>query len=224
MTLSTKALLSVFVLALVMAAIVFPTAGTIDYWEAWIYVAIFFCSSLLTTVYLIKNDPDLLQRRMRGGPLAEKRAAQRVIMLLTSLAFLGLLVVPALDRRLGWSTVSTPIVIAGDLLVAIGFYLIFCVYRENTYTSATIEVATNQKVIDTGPYSLVRHPMYASALLYLVGTPLALGSYWGLLPFIALIPFLMWRLTDEEKMLARELEGYEQYQKCVRYRLVPRIW
>lgn len=224
MTLSNKALLSVFVLALIIAAIVFPAAGTIDYWEGWIYVAIFFSSSLLTTVYLIKNDPDLLQRRMRGGPLAEKRAAQRVIMLLTSLAFLGLLVVPALDRRLGWSTVSTPIVIAGDLLVAIGFYFIFRVYRENTYTSATIEVATNQKVIDTGPYSLVRHPMYASALLYLFGTPLALGSYWGLLPFISLIPFLMWRLADEEKMLARDLEGYEQYQKRVRYRLVPRIW
>ncbi|HSB26667.1 MAG TPA: isoprenylcysteine carboxylmethyltransferase family protein [Pyrinomonadaceae bacterium] len=224
MTLSTKALLSVFVLALVIVAIIFPTAGTIHYWEAWTYVAIFFCSSLLTTVYLIKNDPDLLQRRMRGGPLAEKRAAQRVIMLLTSLAFLGLLVVPALDRRFGWSTVSTPIVLSGDLLVALGLYFIFRVYRENTYTSATIEVAANQKVIDTGPYSRVRHPMYASALLYLVGTPLALGSYWGLLPFIALIPFLMWRLTDEEKMLARDLEGYEQYRQRVRYRLVPRIW
>jgi len=98
------------------------------------------------------------------------------------------------------------------------------VYRENTYTSATIEVAANQKVIQSGPYTLVRHPMYASALLYLLGTPLALDSYWGLLPFVAVIPLLIWRLIDEEKLLTKELEGYRKYQQQVRYRLVPRVW
>jgi len=145
-------------------------------------------------------------------------------MFFMSLAFIGLLVVPALDRRFGWSTVPLSVVIAGDVLVAIGFYLIFLVYRENTYTSATIEVAANQKVIQSGPYTLVRHPMYASALLYLLGTPLALDSYWGLLPFVAVIPLLIWRLIDEEKLLAKELEGYRKYQQQVRYRLVPRVW
>jgi protein-S-isoprenylcysteine O-methyltransferase Ste14 len=223
-SLAAKTLLSVLLLAVVMGVILFVTAGTVDYWQAWVYLLIFTITSLLTTIYLIRNDPELLKRRMRGGPTAEKRASQRVIMLFTSLAFIGLLVVPALDRRFGWSTVPIYIVIAGEVLVVIGFYFIFLVYRENTYTSATIEVAANQKVIESGPYALVRHPMYASALLYLLGTPLGLGSYWGLLPFVAVIPLLIWRLIDEEKMLNRDLEGYRQYQQRVRYRLVPRVW
>ncbi len=223
-SLAAKALLSVLLLAVVMGVILFVTAGTTQYWQAWVYLLIFTITSLLITIYLIRNDPELLKRRMRGGPTAEKRASQRVIMFLTSLAFIGLLVVPALDRRFGWSTVPLSVVIAGDVLVAIGFYLIFLVYRENTYKSATIEVAANQKVIQSGPYTLVRHPMYASALLYLLGTPLALDSYWGLLPFVAVIPLLIWRLIDEEKLLAKELEGYRKYQQQVRYRLVPRVW
>ncbi|HUS10016.1 MAG TPA: isoprenylcysteine carboxylmethyltransferase family protein [Pyrinomonadaceae bacterium] len=164
--LAFKALLSVLLLAVVMGLIIFTTAGhwTIgDYWQAWVYLIVFTVISLFTTIYLIRNDPELLKRRMRGGPTAEKRASQRVIMFFTSLAFISLLVVPALDHRLGWSTVPFYVVIAGDTLVAIGFYFIFLVYRENTYTSATIEVAANQKVIESGPYSLVRHPMYASA-------------------------------------------------------------
>jgi protein-S-isoprenylcysteine O-methyltransferase Ste14 len=225
--LAFKALLSVLLLAVVMGLIIFTTAGhwTIgDYWQAWVYLIVFTVISLFTTIYLIRNDPELLKRRMRGGPTAEKRASQRVIMFFTSLVFISLLVVPALDRRLGWSTVPFYVVIAGDTLVAIGFYFIFLVYRENTYTSATIEVAANQKVIETGPYSLVRHPMYASALLYLLGTPLALGSSWGLLPFAAMVPLLIWRLIDEEEMLSRELEGYRQYRERVRYRLVPGVW
>jgi protein-S-isoprenylcysteine O-methyltransferase Ste14 len=114
--------------------------------------------------------------------------------------------------------------VAGDVLVATGFYLISLVYRENTFTSATIEVADNQKVISSGPYALVRHPMYASASLYLLGTPLALGSYWGLVPIAVIMPFLIWRLLDEERFLARNLPGYTEYQKRVRYRLVPFVW
>lgn len=224
MSTANKALFSVLMLALVLGVGLFLTAGTLQYWQAWVYLSVFTIASGLTTLYLIRNDPELLERRMRGGPMAEKRTTQRVIMLFTSLGFVALLVVPALDRRFGWSTIPLYAVIAGDALVAIGFYLIFRVYRENTYTSATIEVAANQKVISTGPYAIVRHPMYASALLYLLGTPLALGSYWGLLPFVAVIPFLVWRLIDEEHMLTRELPGYSQYKQRVRYRLVPGVW
>ena len=106
----------------------------------------------------------------------------------------------------------------------IGFYFIFRVYRENTYTSATIEVAAGQTVISTGPYAIVRHPMYASALLYLTGTPLALASYWGLIPLAAMLPFLMWRLFDEERFLVENLPGYADYQQKVRHRLVPGVW
>ena len=114
--------------------------------------------------------------------------------------------------------------VAGDVLVAIGFCFIFRVYRENTFTSATIEVAEDQTVISTGPYAIVRHPMYASASLYLLGTPLALGSYWGLVPIAAMMPFLIWRLLDEERFLAKNLPGYTEYQKRVRHRLVPFVW
>jgi len=132
--------------------------------------------------------------------------------------------VPGFDRRFGWSRVPDFVVIVGDILTIIGFYFIFRVYRENSFTSATIEIAANQRVIDTGPYSLVRHPMYSSALLYLAGTPLALGSYWGLLPIAVVIPCLIWRLFDEENMLTRELAGYGEYMTRVKYRLLPGLW
>jgi len=224
MSLATKALWSLVVLGAIMGVFLFVTAGTLDYWQAWVYLFVFTVTSLFTTIYLIKHDPELLKRRLRGGPTAETRASQRVIMAFTSLGFIGLLVVPALDRRLGWSNIPVYVVVAGDTLVAIGFYFIFLVYRENTYTSATIEIAANQKVIDSGPYSLVRHPMYASALLYLLGTPLALGSYWGLVPFLVIVPFLIWRIFDEEKMLTNELEGYGKYRQRVRDRLIPGVW
>src|SRR5262249_20897054 len=159
----------------------------------------------LTTLYLLRKDPALLERRMSGGPRAEKRPAQRLIMLGASIGFIALLVVPALDHRFGWSSVAPAVVVAGDVLVAIGVGVIVRVYRENTFSSATIEVAEHQTVISTGPYAIVRHPMYASASLYLVGTPLALGSYWGLVALAAMMPFLIWRLVDEERLLAKDL-------------------
>jgi protein-S-isoprenylcysteine O-methyltransferase Ste14 len=220
----TKALLSLVALAVSMGLLLFAPAGTAQYWQAWLYLGIFTGASLLTTLYLIKNDPALLKRRMTGGPTAEKETTQKIIMLFASIGFIGLLVVPALDHRFGWSMAPFPVVIAGETLVAIGFYFIFLVYRENTFTSATIEVAKDQKVISTGPYALVRHPMYASAFLYLIGTPLALGSYWGLLALLFMISVLIWRLFDEEKFLAKNLPGYREYQKQVQHRLVPYVW
>jgi protein-S-isoprenylcysteine O-methyltransferase Ste14 len=211
-------------LAAVMGLLLFVPAGTLRYWQAWVYLAIFTGASGFTTRYLTRKDPALLERRMRGGPMAEKRPAQRVIMLCTSLGFIALLAVSAFDHRFGWSAVPLGGVVAGDVLVAIGFYLIFLVYRENTFTSATIEVSENQKLISTGPYAVVRHPMYASASLYLFGTPLALGSYRALVPIVAMMPFLIWQLLDEERFLSRDLPGYTEYQKRVPYRLVPFLW
>jgi len=204
--------------------LLFVPAGTFRYWQGWVYLALFTGASALTTLYLLKHDPALLARRMSGGPRAEKRPTQRLIMVFTSLGFVALLVVPALDQRFGWSDMPPGIVIAGDVLVAIGFAVIARVYRENTYTSAIIEIAENQSVVSTGPYAIVRHPMYAGALLYLVGTPLALGSYWGLVAFALTMPFLVWRLFDEERMLAGSLPGYAEYQQRVRHRLVPFVW
>ena len=223
-SLGARAWFALAVLAAVMGLLLFVPAGTVHYWQAWVYLAIFTGASALITLDLLRRDRALLERRMSGGPTAEKRPAQKLIMLGTSVGFIALLVVPALDYRFGWSAVPPGGVIAGDLLVAIGFGLIARVYRENTFTSATIEVAENQRVISTGPYAIVRHPMYASGLLYLLGTPLALGSYWGLIPIAALLPFLIWRLFDEERFLAEHLPGYTEYQKRVRYRLVLFVW
>jgi protein-S-isoprenylcysteine O-methyltransferase Ste14 len=222
--LNTKAWLSLALLAIVMGLLLFVPAGTVRYGQAWVYLAIFTGTSLLITFSLMRHDPALLERRMRGGPTAEGRPVQRLIMLCTSLGFIALLVVPALDFRFGWSAVPLGAAVIGDVLVVTGFYLISRVYRENTFTSATIEVARDQKVISTGPYAIVRHPMYASALLTLLGTPLALGSYWGLVVFGAMLPFLLWRLFDEESFLAENLPGYTEYQRRVRHRLVPFVW
>lgn len=222
--LALRAWFALAALAVVMGLLLFVPAGTLSYWQAWVYLGIFFGASALTTAFLIRRDPALLERRMRGGPTAEKRSIERIIMVFTSVGFIALLVVPALDYRFQWSNVPQGAVVAGDVLVIVGFYFIFLVYRENTFTSATIEVAPGQTVISTGPYAIVRHPMYASALLYLVGTPLALGSYWGLVPLVAMMPFLIWRLFDEEQLLAETLPGYVDYQNKVRYRLVPGIW
>ena len=222
--LNARAWLALVVLAVVMGLLLFVFAGTVRYWQAWVYLSIFFAASALTTVFLMRTDPALLERRMSGGPIAEKRPIQQFIMLFTSLGFIALLVVPALDYRFAWSTVPLYEVLVGDALVAVGFYFIFLVYRENTFTSATIEVAADQKVISTGPYAIVRHPMYASGLLNLLGTPLALGSFWGLVPLAGMLPFLIWRLFDEERFLSRNLPGYTEYQKKIRHRLIPRIW
>lgn len=224
MSLEARAWLALTALAVAMAALLFVPAATTRYWQAWVYLAVFVGASALTTLQLLETDRALLERRMRGGPLAEQRPLQKLIMLGTSLGFVSLLVVPALDHRFGWSAVPAAMVVAGELLVAIGFALIARVYRENTFTSATIEVVARQEVVSTGPYAIVRHPMYASASLYLVGTPLALGSYWGFVPLGAMMPFLIWRLLDEERLLEHSLPGYRAYQERVRHRLVPFLW
>ena len=219
-----KAFGGLLFLVLVMAALLFIPAWTFDYWQAWTFLAVYFAPSLAITLYLMKKDPKLLERRMRGGPTAEKEPTQKIIMVFTSLGFIGLIVFPALDHRFAWSRMTPYAALAGDVLVAIGWLAIFLVFKENTFTSATIELAPDQKVISTGLYALVRHPMYAGALVMLVGIPIALGSWWGVLVIVAMIPVLIWRLFDEEKFLARNLPGYVEYQDRVRYRLIPLVW
>jgi protein-S-isoprenylcysteine O-methyltransferase Ste14 len=222
--LNVKAFGGLLLLFLVMAALLFIPAETLDYWQAWTFLAVYFAASLAITLYLMKKDPQLLARRMSGGPTAEKQTTQKIIMSFTSLGFIGLLVVPALDHRLAWSHMPTYAALAGDVLVALGWIAIFLVFKENTFTSATIELAPDQKVRSTGPYALVRHPMYAGALVMLLGIPIALGSWWGVLVIAVIMPALIWRLFDEEKFLTRNLPGYREYQNKVRYRLIPHVW
>ena len=212
------------VLVLAIAALLFIPAGTLDYWQAWTFLGVYSTASLAITLYLMKNDPKLLERRMRGGPAAEKEPTQKIIMLFASAGFIGLLIIPALDNRFGWSHMPPAVALAGDGLLALGWLAIFFVFKENSFTSATIELAQDQKVISTGPYALVRHPMYAGGLVMLAGIPIALGSWWGLLVLVATMPALVWRLLDEEKFLARNLPGYVEYQEKVRYRLIPHVW
>jgi protein-S-isoprenylcysteine O-methyltransferase Ste14 len=190
-TLTGKALGALLFLFLAMAALLFIPAGTLDYWQGWTLLAVYFALSFAITLYLIKKDPKLLERRMSGGPFAEKQMVQRIIMSFASLGFIGLLVVPAFDRRFAWSHLPPYVALAGDVLVALGWLAIFFVIRENTYTSATIELAPDQKVISTGPYALVRHPMYAGAIVMLLGIPIALGSWWGVLVIVAMMPALI---------------------------------
>jgi protein-S-isoprenylcysteine O-methyltransferase Ste14 len=211
-------------LFLAIAALLFAPAGTFHYWQAWTFLAVYFAASLAVTFYLMKKDPELLRRRMSAGPFAEKEPVQKIIMSFTSLGFIGLLVVPAFDRRFAWSDMPPYFALAGDVLVVLGWLAIFFVFRENSFASATIELAQDQKVISTGPYALVRHPMYVGGLVMMLGMPIALGSAWGLLIIAAMIPALTWRLFDEEKFLARNLPGYVEYQNKTRYRLVPLVW
>jgi protein-S-isoprenylcysteine O-methyltransferase Ste14 len=209
---------------IVMGLLLFLCAGTVRYWQAWVFLAIFLATSIFITVDLLRRDPALLDRRLKGGPVAEKSGVQRIVMSLASAGFIGLLVISALDRRFGWSRVPLSNVIAGEALTVIGLSLSFRVLKANTFASATIQVTEGQSVVSTGPYAIVRHPMYAGGLIYLLGIPIALGSYRGLLVFAAMVPVLIWRLLDEEKLLAESLPGYVEYQAKVRWRLIPKVF
>jgi protein-S-isoprenylcysteine O-methyltransferase Ste14 len=222
--LNVRALAGLLQLLVIMAVLIFVPAGTLDYPRAWIFLAVFFTPVLAITIYLMKNDPKLLERRISAGPGAEKEKGQKIIQFLAMIDFIAVMLVPAFDHRFAWSAVPSGLVLAGDILVALGFLIVFLVFKENTFTSAIIELSTEQKVITTGPYALVRHPMYIGALIMLVGVPLALGSWWGLLTVVPMTLVIVWRLLGEENFLAMNLAGYSEYQNAVRYRLLPFVW
>ena len=211
-------------LMLVLALALFIPAGSLSYWQAWVYLADWAVCVILITLYLVKNDRELLAGRVQAGPVAETQKNQKIIQSLASLCFIGLFIVPGLDYRFGWSNVPPILSLIADGFVALGFTIVFLTFKENSYTRATIEVSEEQKVITSGPYRMVRHPMYAGALLLLIVTPLALGS-WVAMPFsLPLILVIVIRLIDEEKFLAKNLTGYPEYCQKVRYHLVPYAW
>ena len=218
--LATQSLLFLFVLG----ALLFLPAGTFNYWEAWVFIAVFFACNLPITIWLAINDPRLLERRMRAGPTAEKEKSQKIIVTIAFLAFAGEVLIPALDRRFGWSEVPTSVVFLGNALIAISYVGFYFVFRENTYGAATVRVEEDQRVISTGPYAIVRHPMYAAALILMLGIPLALGSWWGLLALVPGVPALLWRILDEERLLKRDLPGYAEYTQRMRFRLIPGLF
>src|SRR5262245_36552301 len=206
------------------AALIFLSAWTLNYWQGWAFLATFVFCTVIVTVYLARHDPKLLERRMSAGPRAEKEAAQKVIVTLIMFLFGAILMFSALDWRFQWSPVAAGVSIAGDVLIFLSYLFFIRVFRENSYGASTIQIAEDQKVISTGAYAIVRHPMYAGALVMLAGIPLALGSWWGLFFFFPTLPILVWRLLDEERFLHRNLPGYTEYTQKVRYRLIPFVW
>jgi protein-S-isoprenylcysteine O-methyltransferase Ste14 len=220
-----KAMLQLFIqFPIMIGVLIFLPAGTLNYWEAWVFISVLFICILALTIYLAIKDPELLERRMKAGPKAENEVRQKIIIVFMLLSMAAIVVLPAIDRRFEWSNVPASIVILGDLLIVLGFISFYFVLKENRYGAATIQIMEDQKVISTGPYALIRHPMYSGALIMISGIPLALGSWWGLLMLIPTVAVITWRLLDEEKFLHKNLPGYTEYTYKVRYRLVPYVW
>jgi protein-S-isoprenylcysteine O-methyltransferase Ste14 len=211
-------------LMIIMGALLFIPAGTVYYMQAWLYLLTFAVSTILITIYLFKNDPKLLEKRVNAGAAAEKEQSQKVIQAIAGVFFCLIYVVAGLDYRFHWSRISEFISILANAFVLLGFFIVFLVFKENSYTSAIIEVDKEQKVISTGMYAVVRHPMYFGAILMLIFSSVALGSYWALLCVAALTVSIIARLLNEEKFLSENLSGYDEYCKKVRYHLIPFIW
>jgi protein-S-isoprenylcysteine O-methyltransferase Ste14 len=209
---------------LALFALLFIPAGTLNYWQGCAYLAIGIVGSGLYTFYLAKHDPALLKRRTEAGISHEQEPAQKVIIFFLFVAYIALIVLPPLDFRFGWSSVPWYVSVASDALIVVSFYIFYLVSKVNTYAAANIRVEEGQHVVDTGLYGWVRHPMYFGALFLIVGTPLALGSWWALLVIPAFMPVLHFRIANEEKVLLRDLPGYSEYRQKVRYRLVPNVW
>lgn len=214
---------SVFGLA-VLVLLLFLPAGTLNYWQAWVFIATSMVATLVPSVYLARTNPAALERRMRAGPRAEARPLQKIVIIGAFLAFLGMLVLSAYDHRMGWSQLPAWLCLAGDVLVALGLGIAMLVVIQNGYAAANVTVEAGQHVVSTGVYTFVRHPMYVGNIVMMLGIPLALGSYWGLLFVVPGMAVLVFRIRDEEKLLVQELAGYREYAQQVRYRLLPYVW
>jgi protein-S-isoprenylcysteine O-methyltransferase Ste14 len=222
--LNKKAFRGLIFLFLTFAILLFFPAWTFRYWEAWLFLVIFMTSTFATTLYLAKHDIKLLERRMKRGSGAEKLLSQKIILALLQTAFVCTIVLSSLDHRYTWSVVPVYMIVIGELLVSAGLFIIFQVFKANSFASATIQISDDQVIVSTGPYGIVRHPMYSGALIMFIGIPLSLDSYWGMLGVISLILIIIFRLLVEEKFLLVNLPGYELYSSKTKFRLIPYIW
>jgi protein-S-isoprenylcysteine O-methyltransferase Ste14 len=206
-------------------AVIFIPAWTLEYWQGWAFFATLWVSTMLVTIYMAIYDKQLLESRLRMGPTAEKTFVQKVITAVGVPVYLAMFVIMVFDHRFGWSpAVPVYISILANALAALGILIYFFVVRENRYAAAAVKVVEGQTVVSSGPYAIVRHPMYAGAILVFLGAPFALGSWWGLLFVPIFIAGFAWRLLNEEKFLCEKLPGYTEYMHQVRYRLVPYVW
>lgn len=216
-----KIIIRFSLLPVCLGLLVLLPAGTLNYWQVYIYLAVLVLPMVFVLFYFIRNDPKFLERRTRAR---EKEKQQVLIALLSMLIFLAGFIIPGLDHRFSWSRVPTFAVIIAMVVILLGYLIIFLVFRQNSYASRIIEVDEDQKVISTGFYSVIRHPMYVGVMIMYIPTPVALGSFWGLIPFALLPLSLVLRILNEEKVLSENLEGYRVYCQETRYRLIPFIW
>lgn len=222
--LAARALKALARFQIALALMIFLPAWSLTYWQGLAYWLVFGACCLVLTLYFLRHDRALIERRMSAGPAAESDPQQKKIMTFASVAVVTLYILAPLDQHFGWSHVPAWLVLLGDAGVMLGFYGFFLTFRENTFTAATVRVESDQRVVSSGPYARVRHPMYAFALILFFATPLALGSLWGLVPATLLAATIVWRLLDEERHLARNLSGYTDYQRTVTARLLPGVW
>src|SRR5712692_7720339 len=220
-SLKTRLLLRSLIAVAFVAVILFIPAGSLRYFQGWVFMAILFLPMPITSVYFLKRDPQLVERRLRTQ---EKISEQKTIIRWVQLVAFGSSAIPGLDYRFGWSRVPLWLTILSQVFVFAGYLITLWVMNENSFASRTVQVEEGQKVISTGPYRLVRHPMYSGAVLMLLFTPLALGSWWALPGFLLVIPLIVFRLLNEEKMLCRDLPGYSDYCLRTRSRLLPLLW
>lgn len=219
-----KAVVGIVRTFVLLIAVIFLPGWTFVYWQGWVCLFAFFVPAIAITLYVAKNDPALLERRVKAGAKAEKEKVQKIIQTIASVVFLADFGLSAIDHRFGWSYVPVYFSIFGDVLMVLGFLIVFEVFKANSYTSGIIEVAAGQKVISTGPYAVVRHPMYSGGLMMLIGIPIALGSWWGEINNLVMTGAVVVRLLKEEEFLAARLAGYSAYRENVRHRLVPMVW
>lgn len=220
-SLKKKIAVRFFLLPLFFSLFILLPAGTFDFWQPYVYFAVLMGPLIYVVRYFLKNDPEFLVHRLT---MKEKEQEQKKIISLSVIPYLVGFLLPGLDRRFGWSEIPTAIVLAADVLVMASYFFIVYVFKQNRYASRVIEVQKEQKVISTGPYSIVRHPMYSGMFVMIFSTPIALGSYWAVIPFALMPVTFFFRIQNEEKVLSEQLTGYKEYCEKVRYRLIPYIW
>jgi len=219
-----KSILSLVLILFVMCGLLFLTIGSFHFWQGWVFWGIIGISSILINIYMLKFEQNILTEMLKSAPSAEERRKKQVVSILAIFFFVGIIVVPGLDHRFSWSHVHLAVTLIADRLLIVAFYLIFRTVRENRIAKGINGEIASQKVISTGPYKLVRHPIYTGALLMLVCAPLALDS-WIVLPFsLPMIVIIVVRTLEEEKFLHANLQGYTEYCLKVRYRLIPLVW
>jgi protein-S-isoprenylcysteine O-methyltransferase Ste14 len=223
-TLKFKTLSRIIIFTIILGLLIFVPSWTIFYWQGWIFYFVVSICLFIMTLYFLKHDPALMESRVNIGPKAEKKIFQKILLSFFIVLLMGLVLLSALDHRFHLSKIPDAFIIISNFIILIGFYILYRVFKENSFASATIDLAKEQKVIATGPYSIVRHPMYSGAFLLFMFTPIALDSFFGIILSVLIAVIGVFRIIDEEKFLNINLSGYPDYCKKIKYRLIPFIW